>query len=431
MLQAAVNAFKIPDVRRKIVFTLAILIVARFIAHVPVPGIDMKALQNLFSESQLLGMLDLFSGGAMRTFSVAAMGVYPYITATIIMQLLTPIIPRFEGLSKEGEAGRNKLNQYTHWMTVPLAALQGYGQIAILSSKGILPTFNILDPNTALPSIAIIASMVAGTILLVWLGELITEYGIGNGISIIIFGGIVAGLPQLVQGAMSGSETGNIIGILVFAIIGLGTIVGIIMVNEGQRRIPVQYAKRIRGTRMYGGGTTHIPLRVNSAGMIPLIFAMSIMIFPSTVANFFTASSNVTVKSVAEFIRNIFDPNTIQYQLIYFLMVVGFTYFYTTVIFNQQNIPENLQKSGGFLPGIRPGRPTAQYLTRVLTRITLIGALFLGVVAVLPFFAGAATGVKTLLLSSTGLLIVVGVAIDTMKQLEAQLLMRNYEGFLK
>jgi preprotein translocase subunit SecY len=431
MLPAAVNAFKIPDLRRKLIFTLAILILARFIAHIPVPGVNTTALSNLFAQSQLLGMLDLFSGGAMRTFSVAAMGVYPYITATIIMQLLTPIIPPFEALSKEGEAGRNKLNQYTHWLTVPLAALQGYGQIALLANKGVLPPFSLFNGDSFLPSFAIIVSMVAGTVFLVWLGELITEYGIGNGVSIIIFGGIVAGLPQVVQGAFSGSATGNILGIVVFAVIGIGTIIGIVLVNEGQRRIPVQYAKRIRGNRMYGGGSTHIPLRVNSAGMIPLIFAMSILIFPSTVASYFTASSNTTISGIATFIQNIFNPNTLQYQVIYFVMVVGFTYFYTTVIFNQQNIPENLQKSGGFLPGIRPGRQTAVYLNRVLTRITMIGALFLGVVAVLPYFAGLATGVTTLLLSSTGLLIVVGVAIDTMKQLEAQLQMRNYEGFLK
>ncbi|MCL5264318.1 MAG: preprotein translocase subunit SecY [Chloroflexi bacterium] len=430
MIQAMLNAFRLPDVRRKLLFTFGILVIFRFIAHVPVPGVDVAKLQQLFQGSQLLGMLDLFSGGAMTTFSIAAMGVYPYITSSIIMQLIVPIIPQLEELSKEGDAGRKKINQYTHWLTVPLAALQAYGTAALLQSQGIIPTFGLSGANL-LPTAAMILSMSAGTILLVWLGELITENGIGNGVSIIIFGGIVAKMPQMVGQMLTKATTGegNFFAPVAFGLLGLATIAAIVVVQEAQRRIPVQYAKRVRGTKMYGGGSTHIPLRVNSAGMIPLIFAMSIMLFPGTVASYFTASTEPFIASAATFVRDTFSPNAPVYWALYFILVVGFTFFYTMVIFQQQNLAENLQKYGGFIPGIRPGRPTAEYLGKITNRITWLGAIFLGVVAILPFFAqGLGT---TLILSSTGLLIVVGVVLDTMKQLEAQLLMRHYEGFIK
>jgi len=432
MLQAALNALKLPDLRQKLLFTFGILVIFRFVAHVPVPGVDPAALQQLFKSNQLLGLLDLFSGGAMRNFSIAAMGVYPYITASIIMTLLQPIIPQLEALAKEGEAGRNKLNKYTHWLTVPLAALQGYGQLAILNSQStpVIAHFG-LSGSTLLPTLAMLATLTAGTIFLVWLGELITENGIGNGVSIIIFGGIVAGLPSLVgQTVLAGS---NIMGLLGFMIVGLLIIGAMVIFQEAQRRIPVQYAKSLfRGGRMYRQtGSSHIPLRVNSAGMIPLIFAMSIMIFPGTLASYFTLARTGWVASAARGVQTFFSPTGIIYWLLYFVLVVGFTFFYTTVIFQQQNLAESLQKNGGFVPGIRPGRPTNEYLTRVLNRITWAGALFLGVVAVMPYFAQQATQVQNLQLSSTGLLIVVGVVLDTMKQLEAQLLMRHYEGFIK
>ena len=410
MLQAVFNAFKIPDLRRKILFTLAMLIVFRIVAHIPVPGVDRAALADLLANNQLLGMLNLFSGSALSQFSIAAMGVYPYITASIIMQLLQPIIPRLEELSREGEQGRNQINRYTHWLTVPLALLQAFGQCQLMKSQGVLANFGLFDPATALRSLSILLSMTAGTIFLVWIGELITENGIGQGVSIIIFGGIVANLPTSIGQLFAGESVGqNIAGIGAFLVLGLITIVGIVLINEGQRRIQVNYARRVRGNRMYGGQTTHIPLKVNSAGMIPLIFAVSIMVFPGYIANLFTASDRAWLQGAASFMARVFDANSFQYQVIYFLMVVGFTYFYTVVIFQQQNIAENLQKNGGFIPGIRPGAPTSLFLNRVLTRITLVGALFLG----------------------TSLLIVVGVAIDTMRQLEAQLLMRHYEGFIK
>jgi preprotein translocase subunit SecY len=432
MLQAVINAFKIPDLRAKILFTLGILVVFRIVAHIPVPGVNQERLRELFQTNALLGMLNLFSGSALQNFSIAAMGVYPYITASIIMQLLTPVIPRLTEWSKEGEFGRQKINQWTHWLTVPLAFLQGFGQSVLMQREGVLPGFDLTRAETLLPSLTVLISLTAGTIICVWLGELITENGIGNGVSIIIFGGIVAGLPASVARLfVGGNPLQNAAGMLAFIAIGLLTIVGIVLVNEGQRRIPVHYAKRIRGNRMYGGTSTHIPLRVNSAGMIPLIFAVSILVFPGTIATWLTAAEAPWLRDTASFLQRAFDPNTWWYQAIYFLMVVFFTYFYTLVVFQQQNIAENLQKNGGFIPGIRPGRPTQVYLLRVLNRITLIGAAFLGLVAVLPFLAGALTGVTALLLSSTALLIVVGVAIDTMRQLEAQLLMRHYEGFIK
>jgi len=437
MLQAVINALKIPDLRAKILFTLGMLVIFRFIASVPLPNVDRQGLQDYIETNQLLGMLNMFSGSALSNFSIAALGVYPYITASIIMQLMTPIVPRLSELSQEGEQGRNQINKYTHWLTVPLALLQGYGQ-ALLFARQPSPTggnliddFGLFDADTALPTIAILISMTAGTMLLVWIGELITEKGIGNGISIIIMGGILASLPGAVRGILTGASVSqNIIGTILFLLIGLLTIVGIVLINEGQRRIPVQYAKRVRQGQMVGGTTTHIPLKVNSAGMIPLIFAVSIMVFPGMIANFLSASNRDWVRDLATDISVWLSPTSLPYNIVYFFMVVAFTFFYTMVVFQQQRIPESLQRQGAFIPGVRPGRNTAIFLQRVLSRITIVGALFLGLVAVLPYITSKITGVDNLLLGSTSLLIVVGVAIDTMRQLEAQLMMRNYEGFI-
>jgi preprotein translocase subunit SecY len=429
LIQALLDAFSLPDLRRRLLFTIGMLVIFRFIAHVPMPGIDPAALQNLFQKNQLLGMLDLFSGGAMRNFSVAAMGVYPYITASIVMQLLVPVIPQLRNLSQEGESGRRRINQFTHWLTVPLAALQGYAQLALMRSQG------AVSQATALPTVAIIVSMTAGTIFLVWLGELITERGIGNGVSIIIFGGIVASLPEMVGRGMIARE--NIVGLIVFLIVGLATVALIVIFTEGHRRIPVQYARTaFRGARMYRQtGSTYVPLRVNTAGMIPLIFAMSLMIFPGTVASYF-ASPQGQAPNFASTIATWFNPSTplpvgLFYWVVYFLMVVAFTFFYTMVIFEQMDLGRTLQRQGGFIPGVRPGKPTVDYLNKVISRITWGGALFLAFVAVLPFLVREVTDVGVLTLSSTGILIVVGVALDTMKQIEAQLTMRRYEGFLR
>lgn len=429
LIQALFDAFSLPDLRRRLLFTIGMLVVFRFIAHVPLPGVDLAALQQLFERNQLLGMLDLFSGGAMRNFSVAAMGVYPYITASIVMQLLVPVIPALRNLSQEGEAGRSRVNQFTHWLTVPLAALQGYAQLALMRSQG------AVAQAEALPTVAIILSMTAGTVFLVWLGELITERGIGNGVSIIIFGGIVAGLPEMMGRGFIAKE--NMIGLIAFLIVGLATVALIVIFTEGHRRIPVQYARTaFRGARMYRqSGSTHIPLRVNTAGMIPLIFAMSLMIFPGTIASYF-ASPTGQPPNFANTIMTWFSPSTplpvgLFYWGFYFLMVVAFAFFYTMVIFEQMDLARTLQRQGGFIPGVRPGKPTTDYLNNVINKITWGGALFLAFVAVMPFLVREVTDIGVLTLSSTGILIVVGVALDTMKQIEAQLTMRRYEGFLK
>ncbi|MGD9715306.1 MAG: preprotein translocase subunit SecY, partial [Thermomicrobiales bacterium] len=381
MLDAVLKAFMIPDIRRKLLFTLGILVIFRMIATIPVPGVNRAELRDYIEGNQLLGMLNLFSGSGLTNFSIVALGVYPYITASIIMQLMTPVIPRLNELSNEGQQGRNLINKYTHYLTVPLAFLQGYGQALLFSRTSVggvplLEGFGLFDRDTWLSSLALLMTMTGGTILLVWMGELITEYGIGNGISIIIFGGIIASLPRAIGGLLTGGTLSeNVIGSVFFVLLALGTIVAIVFVNEGQRRIPVHYAKRIRGGRQYGGNTTFIPLKVNSAGMIPLIFAVSIMVMPGLIANFLASSNRDWVRELGGDLQRIFSPNNLLYQVIYFLLVVLFTYFYTMVVYYQQKIPENLQRQGAFVPGVRPGKATSDYLQRVIQRITIVGAL--------------------------------------------------------
>ncbi len=430
LLKAVTDSFAQPDLRYRILFTFGILAVFRLLAHIPVPGVDLVALGRLISSNQFLGLLDLFSGGTLRNLSIAAMGLYPYITSSIIMQLVIPIFPRLQALAKEGEAGRARINQLTHWITIPLAAAQGYAQLVLLSRAGIVRGVGFAGDNL-LPTLAMVLSMTAATIFLTWLGELITERGIGNGVSILIFAGIVAGLPQFLRQSMiAGTQTVSLIlfGGLSFVIVFL-----IVLFTEAQRRVPVQYGRSLfRGGRMYRQtGSSFIPLRVNAAGMIPLIFAISILIFPGIVASYFMLGTPSWVTSAARFVQRLFDTSGLFYWALYFLLVVAFTFFYTLVIFQQQNLAENLQKNGGFIPGIRPGKPTEEYLNRVILRITWGGALFLGFIAVVPFFAQLFTGARALQFSSTAFLIVVGVVLDTMRQLEAHLLMRQYEGFIK
>jgi len=429
LIQAMMDAFSLPDLRFRILFTIGMLILFRLVAHVPLPGIDLEAMGRLFDSTPLLGMLDMFSGGALRNFSVAAMGVYPYITASIIMTILVPVIPKLQAISMEGESGRNKINTITHWLTIPLGALEAYGQLTFLRSQGVLTA-----DTAVLTMTTMVISMVAGTVLLIWFGELITEHGIGNGISIIIFGGIVAGYPETV-GRAGLLASGNAIGIVVYALIGLATVVLIVYFTEAHRRIPVQYAKSVfRGGRMYKqSGSTHIPLRVNTAGMIPLIFAMSLVLFPGIVASYFAgpeSNPNFANTIMTWFSSNAALPVGFFYWGLYFLLTIGFAFFYTMVIFQQQDLSGVLQKQGGFIPGIRPGAQTKKYLDGVIGHITWAGALFLGVVAIVPFIAQLITGIQ-LQFSSMGLIIVVGVVLDTMKQLEAQLVMRRYEGFIK
>ncbi len=448
MLQAVSSALRIAELRAKILFTIGILLVYRVIAHVPVPYTNSAGIAGVLESNQLLGILNLFSGGALQNFSIAAMGVYPYITATIIVQLLQPLIPRLEEWAKEGEAGRNKLNRFQYYLTVPLALLQAYGQTLTFAratggtDAGLFEEgfqFSLFSSQYFLPTFTIILTMTAGTMILIWMGELIDERGIGNGISMIIFGGIVARLFATVgQFFQAGAATASFLGILFFIAIMLLTLFAIVVVQEGVRRIPVQYMRRMKGNKVYGGQNTHIPLKVNMAGMIPLIFAQSILLFPGTVASYFCNLADQggggLGNRVACGIYRTFSPQqsngNVVYSLMLFLMVVGFTYFYTVVLFAQQNLPESLRNNGGFIPGIRPGKATEVYLGRVLNRITLAGALFLGVIAVLPYLTAGLTGVANIGLSATALLIVVGVAVDAMRQLESQLLMRNYEGYI-
>ena len=418
MLESIRRAWRLPDLRRRILYTLAMLLVFRVGTHVPVPGIDTAEIERLFKEGTLFGMLDLFSGGALRTYSVFAMSITPYINASIIMQLLTLVIPRLEELQKEGEEGRKKITQYTRYLTVVLALIQALGMTMGLRSAVLRPTWD---------SFAIIAlSLTAGTAFLMWLGEQITEKGIGNGISLLIFAGIVARLPAgagSVGTYLRGGRV-SILNLVLLLIIGALAIAAVVWVNEGQRRLPVQYPKRVVGRRMYGGQSAHIPLRVNQAGVIPIIFASSVLTLPMTLAQFIN-------RPWALGLANVFRYDRPLYLSLYAMMVIFFTYFYTAIVFNPMEVSNNIKKYGGFIPGLRPGKPTSDYLTRVMNRVTLAGSLFLAVVAVMPYFMGTVTNIPGLYFGGTALLIVVGVALETMKQIEAHLVMRQYQGFLR
>lgn len=424
MLEKLSQIWRVKEIRNKVFFVLAILVVFRVAAHIPIPGVNMENLKNFFNSNQLLGLVSVFSGGAISNFSLVMAGIGPYITSTIIFQLLQMIIPSLEEMSKEGESGRQKINQWTRLLTVPLAALQGYGTITILKKQGqgIITTMSSLELLTA------IVAITAGSVFLMWLGELISEKKIGNGISLIIFAGIVASLPANVTQTLAVFDPSKIFSVVAFLVIGLITIAGVVFITEGQRNIPITYARRIRGNKVFGGVSTHLPMRVNQAGVIPIIFAISLVLMPPLIAQFFVSSGNYWVAQIASWVVANFRGGLV-YGVMYFILVVAFTYFYTTIIFHPTQIAENLQKQGGFIPGIRPGNNTAEYLNYVSNRIILAGALFLGAIAVLPTIMQAATNINSLILGGTSLLIVVSVVIEMVKQMESQLIMRDYEGF--
>lgn len=423
MWEKLIQIWKIKDLRNSILFVLAMLVIFRLAAHIPIPGVNIENLREFFSSNEILGLMNIFSGGGMQNFSIVMMGVAPYITASIIFQLLAMIIPKLEEMNKE-ESGRRKINMYTRISTVPLAMLQSYGMIRLLqqSSKPIIEDLNPFRLVT------MIITITAGTVFLMWIGELISEKKIGNGISLLIFAGIIAGIPQAVQQILINFDRSNLITLVVFVLIALVTIVGVVIITEGQRKIPVSYARRVRGMKMYGGTNTYLPIKVNQAGVIPIIFAIALILFPPMVAQFFVNANTAFIAQLSRFIIDVFN-NQLFYGVLYFILVFGFTYFYTSVIFHPSQIAENLQKQGGFIPGIRPGKHTESYLNNTIKRITLIGALFLGAIAVLPLVMRQATGMTSLVIGGTSLLIVVSVVIETVKQIESQLVMRDYEGF--
>jgi len=413
--------FKDKDLRKKILFVLMILAIFRIGTTIPIPGIDAERLSAFLTGNQFFGLLNIFSGGALSNFSVVMLGIGPYITASIVMQLLTMIFPRLKEMYQgEGAAGKEKFNQISRYLTVPLAVLQGFALLTVLERQGVLSGLSFFDRLTN------IIIVVAGAVFLMWLGELISEYGIGNGISLMIFAGIVARIPTSVQQALVNFDPTKIPLMVGFVVVGFLIIAGVVLITEAQRPIPISYAKRIRGMKVYGGVSTYLPLRVNQAGVIPIIFALSILLFPQMLTGLLSGVSNETFQSVLVAFNSFFN-NPWVYATFYFILVFLFTYFYTAVTFDPEAISKNLQKSGAFIPGIRPGRPTAEYISKILTRITLVGATFLGLIAVLPLSMRAITGIVGLTIGGTALLIVVSVVLDTIKQIQSQVVMREYE----
>lgn len=425
ILATILNAWKVPELRKRILFTALVFVIFRLAAHIPVPAVNVIALKELFAKNQLLGLLDIFSGGTLANFSIMALGLNPYINASIIFQLLLMVVPQLEALSKEGEYGRKKINQYTRLVTVPLAMLQSFGMYVLLRNQQII---TYLDP---LKIISLVVTMTAGTIFLMWLGELISEKGIGNGISMLIFAGIVGRLPVSFGQTLAVFSPENFFNLLIFIVMSLGVIAGIVFINEAARKIRIQYARRISGQKMYGGQSTYLPLKINQAGVIPIIFAVSLVLLPSMLGSFLQGVPNPLLAKFASGLAYFFRPNGVFYNLAYFVLVIGFTYFYTAVVFNPKKIAEEIKKYGGFIPGIRPGEPTVLYLNRILNRITLVGAIFLGLIAILPSLAQGLTGIATMSIGGTGILIVVSVILETTKQLESMMVMRSYDGFLK
>ena len=408
------------NLRNRILFVLGALVVFRLLASIPIPGVDIQRLNDFFSNNQFLGLLNIFSGGGLSNLSIVMLGVSPYITASIIMQLSTMMFPKLKQMyHEEGEAGKKKFSQYSRLLMVPLAFVQGFGFLRLLQSQGVVGNMGGFEMFTN------IAVIMAGSVFLVWIGELISEYGIGNGVSLLIFAGIVASLPTAISQLYIGFEITQIPLLVGFLAVAVFIVLGIVIVTEAERPIPINYAKRVRGSKVYGGISTYLPLRVNQAGVIPIIFAMSILLFPQMILNFLVNTSSEMLKTFSNFVLGILE-NGWFYAILYFILVFLFTYFYTAVTFDPEAISTNLKKSGAFIPGIRPGQSTSEYLGKVLTRITLVGALFLGVIAVLPLIMQAVTGMTSLAIGGTALLIVVSVVLDLIKKIDAQISMREY-----
>ncbi|HLC87648.1 MAG TPA: preprotein translocase subunit SecY [Patescibacteria group bacterium] len=422
--QPILSALKIPELRRKLIITAIIILVFRIAAQIPIVGIDVDGIRQLFASNQLLGLLDIFSGGTLTNFSILALGLNPYINASIIMQLLTMIFPKLEEMSKEGEQGRQKINQYTRFLTIPLSVIQSVGMYTLLKNQG------LVEAGNPLSILAIIVAMVAGTVFTMWLGELLTEYGIGNGISILILVGILARAPVVLFQTASIVEQQQVLNLLIFVAVAVFVTAAIVFVNEGRRQIQIHYARRFSAGRRMSQVQTYLPLRVNQTGVIPIIFAVSLVLLPSFGSQFLAQSPVPVLQGIGRFLVQNFQPEGIAYNLTYFLLVIGFTYFYTAVVFNPTKIADEIKKYGGFVPGIRPGSATAAYLNYILIRITLAGAIFLGTIAVMPSVISSFTNISTLVVGGTSLLIVVSVILDTAKQFESKMIEKNYDKFL-
>lgn len=416
------SILKFPEIRRKLILTLIIVTASRMLAHIPVPGVDTSAIRSFLSGNVFFGLFDLFSGGGLQNFSIVTLGLAPYINVSIVMQMLTVMVPSLEELSKEGEMGREKINMYTRLLTVPMALIQSYGIYFLLSRQQVIGHLSVFD------LIVLILTLTAGALLLIWLGELVTEYGIGNGISILIFVSIISRLPVALAGLVASASSFDIFNLLTFAAVALAVIVGVVVVNEGTRNIVIEYGRRgLRSEKV----TNYLPIKVNQAGVIPIIFAVSVVLVPSLIAAPMQASGNEALREAGRFLAQNFNQNSLGYNVLYFLLVVGFTYFYTSIQFNPEKIADDIKKRGGFIPGIRPGKSTQRYLSGIVNRITLSGALFLGLIAILPFIVQSYLGVSSLTIGGTGLLIVVSVVLETVRQVESMATTQSYESFLR
>lgn len=414
-----------PALRKKIFITFFIIFVFRVFAYLPVPVVNREALQSMFASNQFFALLDIFSGGTLFNFSIMALGLGPYINASIIIQLMSVVVPKLEQLSKEGEYGRTKINQYTRLLTLPITIVQGIGMYVLLSNQNVISQLSFLE------FIAFLVTLTTGSFILLWFGEIISEFGIGNGVSMLIFAGIVARVPVVASQTLLTSTSENSISNVIILVLMFVVIAGVVFVNQAVRKVPVYYAKRIKGNRVYQGATNYLPLKLNQAGVIPIIFAISFVLFPQLAGNFLSTVNNPAIAGFANFLVRAFNPEGFLYNALYFVFVVAFTYFYTIIVFNPDKISGEIQKHGGFVPGIRPGEATKKYLKTILFRITTVGALFLGTIAILPAIIATLTGTSNLIIGGTGVLIIVSVVLETFKMLETQVAMKHYDKYTR